>query len=171
MSEIKKFYNNQTKIIDSVSYKELKDWLENLMDVNSLEFEKNAKTLEQFCNTFNLSINNNTISNLRKTKDIVEELSERTWEHIRGIIGDDWSLHLINDIDTRHYIVPKNLMEKWDVSLFLGRAGGKISINAEKIDKLESFDPHAQKVIQVWENISLESYFTKNMEVVNNELE
>lgn len=27
MSEIKKFYNNQTKIIDSVSYKELKDWL------------------------------------------------------------------------------------------------------------------------------------------------
>jgi hypothetical protein len=99
LSEIEDFYWNGVKAIeltkwdnDSTKEKLLKSlWEEK--KINNDKVKQNIATLLKFCKT----------------------LWERNWEHIFAFIGNDWAIHLINDIDTWHYIIPKWLMETWDV--------------------------------------------------------
>jgi len=63
-----------------------------------------------------LDINKNkTQTNLNKLIEICKTLWNRTGEHIFALMGNDWAIHLINDIDTGHYIIPKELIESWDI--------------------------------------------------------
>ncbi|AHB41761.1 hypothetical protein P148_SR1C00001G0975 [candidate division SR1 bacterium RAAC1_SR1_1] len=53
--------------------------------------------------------------NFNKLVETCKGLGKRNKEHIFALISTDGSIHLVNDIDTGHYIIPKGLIENGDI--------------------------------------------------------
>ena len=101
--------------------------------------------------------NENVKKNLDTIQNISKQLAERTKEHIYVVVWTDWSIHLVNDIDTWHYIISKNILENWDVLSFIKDIWWKKEIAAERIEGLEyMIKSDENKILQVRENIPLD---------------
>jgi hypothetical protein len=85
---------------------------------------------------------------------ICKQLSDRTKENIYAVIWSDWSIHLVNDIDTWHYIITKNIIENLDVLLFVKDIWGKKEIAATRIESLEDMT-YNNEILQVRDNVPL----------------
>jgi hypothetical protein len=117
------------------------------------EYIKNQKTAEQ-----EIKIQ----TNFNKLVEICKNLWNRNSEHIFALISKDGSIHLVNDIDTGHYIIPKGLIENWDIwSLakpvivneiidWKEVASERMARWGEQFDLKESV--YGDKLLEVWKN-------------------
>lgn len=137
-SEIEKIYGDWIKTI------ELTEW----------DTEWLSKYMEKY-----VDINNSKVQiNLKKLIETCKWLWKRNGEHIFALIGTDWSIHLVNDIDTGHYIIPKGLIENWDIWSLA---------KPSKIDpnKMERWGKEINLEGNVWGNELLEVW--KNKPLIN----
>ncbi len=130
--EIGSFYKSWIKIINNITVESLYTEMKEYADIDNENVKKNINIIVQIC----------------------KQLSDRTKENIYAVIWSDWSIHLVNDIDTWHYIITKNIIENLDVLLFVKDIWGKKEIAATRIESLEDMT-YNNEILQVRDNVPL----------------
>lgn len=140
-------YENWVKAV------EITKWVNNWADLMWI-YQKKIKENEENIKTTDKE--EKIQMNFNKLVETCKWLGKRNKEHIFALISTDWSIHLVNDIDTGHYIIPKWLIENWDIWSLA---------KPNKIDpnKMERWgDPFnledqvlGDKLLEVWKNESL----------------
>jgi hypothetical protein len=159
--------NNEKNIYTRSKFREIekkyKSWIQPI-DIttwnNSITKQIEATNTEKY-----IDINNENVrKNLNSIQKISKQLAENNRETIYLIVWTDWSIHLINDIDTGHYIISKNILENWDIVSFIEDVWGKKSRWTEKMENLDNIEDvlmyqkktGKDKILQVRDNIPLE---------------
>jgi len=90
--------------------------------------------------------------NIFNLMTMVKQIAEAHNEHDFIVVGNDGAIHFLNDIDTGYYILPKNILEKWDVTtLAKQNKDGTWSRWARPIKGLDEINGK-EEVLQIGEN-------------------
>jgi len=171
IAELKNKLNDKEEPITNIINKySLQPWWSDNLKKEFLYIEKFYKkwlkavqvtegTIDEIINNVNVVMekhidvkNEKVKKNILNLMTMAKKIAEAHNEHDFIVVGDDGAIHFLNDIDTGHYIIPKSILEKWDVTtLAKQNKDGTWSRWARPIKGLDEIKDK-NEVLQIGEN-------------------